>query len=219
MAPRSRELAPSTCPPEREAFERDVFRLIRERLEGEPDLICLAGYDLWTTDWLVDAYFPRVLNIHPGDTTKGYSGLAWIASAKAILAGDDAVRSTLFIVDKSEDDGPVFVQSRPLKIVTALAGAEIKEPRGLLDGLSRMKRFAGMTFERFQESAGPEDMSVMKLIGEAVQNVLKAAGDWEIYPYGVGLIARGAVEVEDRAVYINGNRMPTHGYRMEEPLP
>ena len=205
---------PRNCP-EREAYEKEAFRLIEERLQGQPDLICLAGYDQWTTDWLVDAHYPRILNIHPGDTTRGYAGLGWVATARAILAGDEAVRSTLFVVDKGEDSGPVLIQSRPLKIVTALAGAEVKQPRGLLNRLSQMKQFAGRTYDEFRDKAGPDDKAAMKLIGETIQDTLKVTGDWEIYPYGVGLIGRGAVELEGRTVYLNGARMPEHGYRMD----
>jgi folate-dependent phosphoribosylglycinamide formyltransferase PurN len=207
---------PRNCP-EREAFEKEAFRLIEERLQGPSDLVCLAGYDQWTTDWLVDAHYPRLLNVHPGDTTRGYAGLGWVASARAILAGDDSVRSTLFVVDRGEDSGPVLIQSRPLSIVTALAGAEIKQPQGgLLNGLSRMKRFAGWSYGEFQARAGADDQALMKLIGETIQDTLKVVGDWEIYPYGVGLIGRGAVELEGRTVYIDGAPMPEHGYRMEQ---
>ncbi len=206
--------------PEREQFEKEALRQIEERLRGKPDLICLVGYDLWTTDWLVETYFPRVLNVHPGDTTKGYSGLGWVASAKAILAGDDYVRSTLFIVDKSEDQGPVLLQSRPLNIAKALTGPDVKDSDKLLDALSKMKKYDGMSFTEFAEKAGPDDNATMKLLGETVQNALKVAGDWEIYPFGVGLISRGEVEVEveGRAVFIDGYRMPAHGHRMEEHL-
>jgi len=203
---------------ERTEFEQDACSLIEQGLEGPPDLMCLAGYDLWTTDWLVDTYFPRILNVHPGDTTKGYTGLGWIASAKAILAGEDTVRSTLFIVDRTEDNGPVLVQSRPLNIVSALAGAELKEPRGLLDGLSALGRFRGMDFERFQASSTAEHQGKMKAIGETLQNALKVAGDWAIYPFGVGLIAGGRVEVEGGTVYIDGRDMPVYGYRMDEQV-
>lgn len=202
--------------PEREQFEKDACGLIEARLGGKPDLLCLAGYDLLTTDWLVDAYFPRILNIHPGDTTKGYAGLGWVASAKAVLAGDESVRSTLFIVDKSEDEGPVLVQSRPLNIVKALAGAEVKEPKGLLDGLSRMRPFEGMGFGQFEQTASAELKATMKLIGETLQNALKVAGDWEIYPLGVELIGKGDVEVEGRTVYIQGRKMPPYGFRLDQ---
>ena len=209
---------PRNCP-EREAYDREVSRLIEDWLQQKPDLICLAGYDQLTTDWVVDRYADQILNVHPGDTTKGYAGLGWIASARAILAGEETVRSTLFLVDKSMDEGPVLVQSRPLSIVAALAAAESKGTGGLLAGLENMKHFAGLAFTRFQAKAGSDDQALMKLIGETVQSALKVAGDWEIYPYGVQLIARGAVEVEGRSVYINDRKMPEYGFRMEnQPL-
>ncbi|MDD5287823.1 MAG: formyltransferase family protein, partial [Dehalococcoidales bacterium] len=114
---------PRNCP-ERLRYEQEVSRLIESKLGKTPDLICLAGYDQWTSDWLVDKYYPGILNVHPGDTTRGYDGLHWIPSAKAILAGDRAIRSTLFIVDKGEDTGPVLVQSKSLDIMQALTGLE-----------------------------------------------------------------------------------------------
>ena len=201
---------------EREQFEKDACSLIEARLGGKPDLLCLAGYDLLTTDWLVDAYFPCILNIHPGDTTRGYAGLGWVASAKAILAGDESVRSTLFIVDRSEDEGPVLMQSRPLNIVKALASADVKEPRGLLDGLSLMRQFTGMGFGQFEQTASAELKATMKHIGETLQTALKVAGDWEIYPLGVELIGKGDVEVEGSTVYIQGWKMPPYGFRLDQ---
>jgi phosphoribosylglycinamide formyltransferase 1 len=209
---------PRNCP-EREAYDREVARLIEDRLRQKPDLICLAGYDQLTTDWLVDRYADKILNVHPGDTTRGYAGLGWIASARAILAGEKTVRSTLFLVDKSMDEGPVLVQSRPLSIAAALAGAEAKGTGGLMAGLEKMKPFMGMTFDEFQAKAGADDKALMKLIGETLQSALKVAGDWEIYPYGVHLIAGGAVAVEGRSVYIKDCKMPEYGFRMEnQPL-
>jgi phosphoribosylglycinamide formyltransferase 1 len=205
---------PRNCP-EREAYDREVSRLIEERLQKRPDLVCLAGYDQLTTDWLVDRYANKILNVHPGDTTKGYSGLGWIASAKAILAGEQTVRSTLFLVDKSMDDGPVLVQSRPVDIVGALAAAEAKGNKELLAGLEKMRTFTGITFAEFQGKAGTDEQAKMKRIGETLQSALKVAGDWEIYPYGVELLARGAVAVEGRGIYINGRKMPEYGFRME----
>jgi folate-dependent phosphoribosylglycinamide formyltransferase PurN len=208
---------PRNCP-ERETYDREVSRLLEDRLQQPPDLVCLAGYDQLTTDWLVDRYHMKILNVHPGDTTRGYAGLGWIASARAILAGDETVRSTLFLVDKSMDKGPILVQSRPLRIVAALAQAENKGSAGLLDGLVKMKPFVGMTYTEFQEKAGVDDKATMKLLGDNLQSALKIAGDWEIYPYGVRLIARGEVAVDERTVYINGKKMPEYGYRMENAV-
>jgi phosphoribosylglycinamide formyltransferase 1 len=205
---------PRNCP-EREAYDREAVRLIEERLNRKPDLVCLAGYDQLTTDWLVERYWMKILNVHPGDTTRGYSGLGWIAAAKAILAGDPAVRSTLFFVDKSMDEGPVLVQSRPLLIQDALSRAEQNGTTGLLAGLKTVQHYAGIPFDKFREGAGIEDQALMKKIGETIQGLLKVAGDWEIYPYGVKLIAGGAVAVEGRTVYLHDRPLPVHGYRME----
>jgi phosphoribosylglycinamide formyltransferase-1 len=205
---------PRNCA-ERESYDRDVSRLIEIRMGQQPDLICLAGYDQLTTDWLVDRYHMKILNVHPGDTTRGYAGLGWIASAKAILAGDESVRSTLFLVDRSMDEGPVLVQSRPLSISKALKEAETKGTAGLSAGLVKMKRFMGITFDDFMANAGDGEKAIMKTIGENIQGALKVSGDWEIFPFGVQLITGGRVAVEGRTVYVDGKAMPKHGFRME----
>ncbi len=210
--------------PDRMRYEQDACRLIEDRVGKKPDLICMAGYDQWTTDWMVDRYYPRMLNVHPGDTTKGYAGLHWIPSAKAILAGDEAIRSTLFLVDKGEDTGPVLVQSRPLDIRKALAALESKGTKGLLQGLHSVIEFARKhgirSYDQFEKAAGAREKEMMKLVCENLQAALKVSGDWEIYPFAVhDLIARGRVAVDDRTVYIDGKQMESYGYRLDEELP
>ncbi len=44
---------PRNCP-ERVAYEQEVVRLIENKLGKRPDLICLAGYDQWNTEWFVN---------------------------------------------------------------------------------------------------------------------------------------------------------------------
>ncbi|MFC1847421.1 hypothetical protein ACFLW5_01225, partial [Chloroflexota bacterium] len=181
---------------------------------------CLAGFDQWTTDWMVDRYYPRMLNVHPGDTTKGYAGLHWIPSAMAILARDEAIRSTLFFVDKGEDTGPVLVQSKPLNIVQTVAELEYQGAEGLIEGLSEATSFATIhnikTIEGFKEKAGAELFGIMGNVCKNLQNALKVAGDWNIYPFAVhDLIAQGRVQIADRTVYIDGREMPEYGYRMD----
>jgi phosphoribosylglycinamide formyltransferase 1 len=206
--------------PERLAFEQETVRLIENRLGKEPDVVCLAGYDQWNTDWFVDHYYPRVLNVHPGDTTKDYDGLHWIPAAKAILAGDDAIRSTLFIVDKSYDKGPVLVQSAPLDIVRTLRQREYAGAAGLLEGLKQIKDFAGgngiSTYAEFKEKSGESLGKVMELICTALQDELKVAGDWKIYPYAVhDLIAMGRAAIDVRTVFVDGKALPEYGYRLD----
>jgi phosphoribosylglycinamide formyltransferase-1 len=206
---------------ERVKFEQEAFNLIESRIGRQPDLVCLAGYDQWNTDWMVDRYYPKILNVHPGDTTRGYAGLHWLPSAKAILAGDEAIRSTLFIVDKGEDTGPVLVQSRPLNIVRALKDLDSAGTPGFLDGLLRVSSFARMrgitTYEEFRQSAGDKLLQTMERICSRLQDALKVNGDWEIYPFAVhGLIGRGRVEVDGRTVYVDGKSLPEYGWRMDE---
>jgi len=203
--------------PERVQYEKDVCELIEREIGRQPDLICLAGYDQWSTDWMVERYFPRMLNVHPGDTTKGYAGLHWIPSAIAILAGDPAIRSTLFFVDKGEDDGPVFVQSAPLSIAETLAAAE-QGGFELLEGLHRILAFAAVsrikTWEAFRERANEDLRNMMEKICGHLMSRLKVEGDWKIYPEAVRLIAEGRAAVEGREVFIDGNRLPDYGHRL-----
>jgi phosphoribosylglycinamide formyltransferase-1 len=207
--------------PERVQYEQEVSRLIENKLGRQPDLICLAGFDQWNTDWMVDRYYPRMLNVHPGDTTKGYDGLHWIPSAKAILAGDKSLRSTLFIVDKGEDNGPALAQSKPLYIIQTLSELELKGEKGLFEGLRRVTSFATLhnikTYESFKEKADEELSKTMEFICSNLQDILKVKGDWEIYPFAVhDLISRGRVAVDGRTVYIDGKKMPDWGYRLDE---
>lgn len=211
---------PRNCP-ERVAYEQAACRLIESRLGKKPDLICLAGYDQWVTDWMVDRYYPRILNVHPGDTTKGYDGLHWIPSARAILAGDEMIRSTVFFVDKGEDTGPVLVQSEPLYIEKTLMELERQGVPGLIDGLERVASFTASNdikdFTTFKMKAAEELLETMEHICRNLQEVLKVSGDWRTYPFAVHkLIATGRVRVVDRTVYVDGVGMPSYGYRLEE---
>ncbi len=214
---------PRNCP-ERVHYDQEVSRQIENKLGKEPDLICLAGYDQWLTDWMVEKYYPRILNIHPGDTTKGYQGLHWIPAAKAIFAGDMSLRSTLFFVDKGEDSGPVLVQSAPLRIKTALSDLESRGKMGLIQALKEIVVFSAMrnikSYEEFKEKAGKNLYGKLELVCTNLQEALKVAGDWKIYPFGVhDLIARGRVEIDGKIVYIDGKELPAYGYRLDEHYP
>jgi phosphoribosylglycinamide formyltransferase-1 len=211
---------PRNCP-ERVEYEREQCVLIEDRISGEPDLICLAGYDQWLTDFIVDRYYPRILNVHPGDTSKNYTGLHWIPSAKAILAGDEVLRSSLFFVDKGEDTGPVLVQSKPLNIRQTIDRSRPGVRGELSKGLHEITRFVEIhgieTYKDFAQKAGKELLQVMELICRNLQEALKMAGDWKIYPFAVHeLIAQGRVLIDGRIVYVDGKKVPEYGYRTEE---
>jgi hypothetical protein len=157
--------------------------------------------------------------VHPGDTTKGYAGLHWIPAAEAILAGEEDLRSTLFFVDKTIDDGPILVQSAPINIRDTLTVLEsIKEP-GLHEKLRRILDFAASNDIKKYDDLKTRDASLFKeleLLCTYLQDSVKTAGDWKIYPFAVhDLISAGRVEVEEKNIYVDGRLLPIYGYRME----
>lgn len=196
---------------ERDSYDRAIMTLVEQTLQGQPDLICLAGYDLWISNWMVSRYFPRILNVHPADARK-YVGLGWIPTAKAILAGEESVKSTVFMVDQSDDGGPILMQSASLPL--SRWDSELRETR----------RFAERTGARilkdFREAAEREGSSLyesLKKTSGAIQEALKVEGDWKIYPFAVhGLIAKGRVTLDGRTVYIDGVQMPAEGWQVDE---
>jgi phosphoribosylglycinamide formyltransferase-1 len=211
---------PRNCP-ERTEYEQKLCALVESRIGGEPDLVCLAGYDQWLSDFIVDKYYPRILNVHPGDTTKGYIGLHWIPSARAILAGDKVIRSSLFFVDKGEDTGPVLVQSQPLNISDTINKLASEHREELSKGLRRVTGFAMTndvkTYEHFEVKAGKELLEMMQTICRNLQDALKVSGDWKIYPFAVhDLVARGRVQIDGPTVYVDGKEMPRYGYSTDE---
>jgi phosphoribosylglycinamide formyltransferase-1 len=211
---------PRNCP-ERVEYERRLCASIEDGIGGEPDLVCLAGYDQWLSDFIVDKYYPRILNVHPGDTTRGYIGLHWVPSAKAIIAGDEVIRSSLFFVDKGQDTGPVLVQSRPVNIEQTIDKLTLAGREELPKSLHKITSFAKThnieTYEDFQQKAGPELLDMMELVCKNLQEALKVAGDWKVYPFAVhDLIAQGRVQIDGSKVYVDGREMPEHGYRLDE---
>ncbi len=219
-----KKYAPGAVPrntPERVQYEQEVSRLIENKLSKEPDLICLAGYDQWLTDWTVGKYYPRIVNVHPGDTTKGYVGLHWVPAAKAIFAGDMSLRSTLFFVDKGEDSGPVLVQSASLHIKTALVELESRGKKGLIQALKEIVIFGAVrsikNYEEFKEKAGKDLNGKLELVCTNLQDALKMSGDWKIYPFGVhDLVSQGRVEIDGKSVLVDGKELPAYGYRLDE---
>jgi phosphoribosylglycinamide formyltransferase-1 len=211
---------PRNCP-ERVEYEQALCALIENKIGGEPDLVCLAGYDQWLSDFIVDKYYPRILNVHPGDTTKGFTGLHWVPSAKAIIAGDEVIRSSLFFVDKGEDTGPVLVQSGPVNILQTIDKLASEGREELSQGLHQITDYVTTrgieNYEDFQRQAGPELLNMMELICKNLQEALKVAGDWKIYPFAVhDLIARGRAQIDGNTVYVDDKEVPEYGYRIDE---
>jgi phosphoribosylglycinamide formyltransferase 1 len=196
---------------ERNAYDLAIMTLVEQTLNGAPDLICLAGYDLWIGDWMANKYYPKILNVHPGDARK-YVGLGWRPTAKTILAEENSVKSTVFFVDQSDDGGPILMQSRSLLLSR------------WDDDLRDIRKFAERTdtrtLEQFRTATQREGNDLYKSLEEvstSIQEMLKVEGDWEIYPFAVHeLIAKGRVALDGRTVYIDGVQMPEEGWQVDK---
>ncbi len=195
---------------ERNSFDMAIMTLVEQTLNGSPDLICLAGYDLWIGDWMANRYFPKILNVHPGDARK-YVGLGWRPAAKAILAGESSVKSTVFLVDASDDGGPILIQSKSLPLLR------------WDDKLRDIRKFAdktdARTLEQFRAAAQREGNDLYRSLEDVstrIQEILREEGDWKIYPFAVHeLIAKGRVSLDGRTVHIDGVEMPPEGWQVD----
>ena len=195
---------------ERDSYDMAIMTLVEQTLNGQPDLICLAGYDLWIGNWMVSRYFPRILNVHPADARK-YVGLGWIPTAKAILADERNVKSTVFMVDQSDDGGPILIQSASLPL--SRWDDRLREVRKLAE------KTGARTLKDFRKAAQREGNNLyesLREVSSAIQEVLKVEGDWKIYPFAIHeLIAKGRVALEGRTVYIDGIQLPPEGWQVD----
>jgi folate-dependent phosphoribosylglycinamide formyltransferase PurN len=196
----------------RDSYDMAIMTLVEQSLNGRADLICLAGYDLWIGDWMVERYFPGILNVHPADARK-YVGLGWIPTARAILAEERAVKSTVFFVDRSDDGGPILIQSASLPL--SRWDNELRDVRKFAE------KTGAKTLKDFRETAGREGKNSLyeslREVSADIQEVLKVEGDWKIYPFAVHeLISKGRVALDGRTVYIDGVQMPPEGWQVDQ---
>jgi len=195
---------------ERDSFDIAIMTLVEQVFNSQPALICLAGYDLWIGNWMVSRYYPKILNVHPGDAKK-YAGLGWIPAAKAILAEENSVKSTVIFVDQSDDGGPILIQSASLPL--SRWDDELRDVRKFAE------KKAARTVGQFREAAQREGNDLYRSLAEVsarIQEMLKVEGDWKIYPFAVHeLIAKGRVALDGRTVYIDGVQMPEEGWQVD----
>jgi phosphoribosylglycinamide formyltransferase-1 len=196
---------------ERNSYDMAIMTLVEQTLHSQPDLICLAGYDLWIGDWMVSRYYPRILNVHPADAMK-YVGLGWIPTAKAIMAEEKSVKSTVFFVDQSDDGGPILIQSASLPL--SRWDDQLREVRRFAE---KSNARALKDFKEATEREGNNLYESLRNVSGEIQEVLKVEGDWKIYPFAVHqLIAKGRVALDGRIVYIDGVPMPAEGWQVDK---
>ncbi len=100
------------------------------------DFVVLAGYTSLLTYQLTDVY--PIMNVHHGDLSitdeqgaRKYTGKH--AVTNALLAGETELRSTIHMVDRGENTGPILLVSPPIAV--------IEQDYGKMDG-SELTQFA-----------------------------------------------------------------------------
>jgi|HigsolmetaAR203D_1030402.scaffolds.fasta_scaffold03252_4 phosphoribosylglycinamide formyltransferase-1 len=88
----------------REAYETEILELLRAR---DIDLVVLAGYMRLLTKVLVDAYYGRMINIHPS-LLPAFPGVN--AGGQALEYGVKVTGVTVHFVDEGLDSGPIIAQ-------------------------------------------------------------------------------------------------------------
>ncbi|MCM3900607.1 MAG: phosphoribosylglycinamide formyltransferase [Pyrinomonadaceae bacterium] len=89
----------------REEHEQEIVAAL---VEGQIDLVCLAGYMRLLSGYFIDAYRGRILNIHPS-LLPAFPGLA--AQRQALEHGAKWSGCTVHFVDETLDGGPIIAQS------------------------------------------------------------------------------------------------------------
>ena len=90
--------------PSREAYEREILIELKRR---GVELVVLAGYMRIVTPVLVDAYYGRMINVHPS-LLPAFPGLNGIG--QALEYGVKVTGATVHFVDGGLDSGPIIAQ-------------------------------------------------------------------------------------------------------------
>jgi len=174
--------------------------------------VALAGYDRIVTPQICNTFF--TINVHPGDLrardedgNPRYAGLAWVPSAKAVLAGERKVHTSVHIVTPKVDDGTVLAVSTHIDVPAKVLSLE---NRAVLLG-------EGTSIQQISDilKANPDMPENVRrarfpLYGVAsdLQNELKVKGDWVVFPQALEYLARHLYEKRNGRVYFYSQPVP-----------
>jgi len=99
---------------DRKVLKNNLNKAILDLLEGECDLLVLAGYLSILSKELVDTWKGKIINIHPALLPAfGGKGMYGMNVHKAVLqAGEKESGCTVHFVDQSIDTGEIILQKR-----------------------------------------------------------------------------------------------------------
>lgn len=172
------------------------------------DCVALAGYDWIVTPVICDKKL--TVNVHPGFLPKkkhngrpAYAGLGWEPSAKAVLAGENNVYTSVHVVTPVLDGGPVLDVSDPVPVPEKVRSLE---DRAVLLGMAESVRQISAFMKANPDFPDEELRRLFPIYGIAkdLQEQLKVKGDWVVFPRTLRRIAEGRYSVDGDKAYLDG---------------
>ncbi len=131
--------------PDRESFDRSMIDIIDPL---KPDLVVLAGFMRILSDYFIDCYHQRLVNIHPSLLPK-YKGLN--THQQAIDNHDSIHGASVHFVDHELDSGAIIVQAETPVLTSddaaTLASRVLKEEHKIYPMAIKMLNEGRLTFE------------------------------------------------------------------------
>ena len=94
----------------REEFDREVLSLLAPY---QVDVVLLIGFMRIISHLLIDAYYNRIINVHPSLLPLHAGGMDTDVHAAVLAAGEKETGCTLHLIDHGPvDSGPILVQKR-----------------------------------------------------------------------------------------------------------
>ncbi len=94
---------------EREDFDKEVAA---ELDKHGVQLVCLIGYMRIVSEWFVNKYKNRLLNVHPSLLPKFAGGMDVNVHEQVLKAGEKETGCTIHFVTEQVDGGPIIVQKK-----------------------------------------------------------------------------------------------------------
>lgn len=172
------------------------------------DAVALAGWNWLVTEPIYDGFV--TVNVHPADLRRRdergnplYAGLGWVPSAKAILNGDDEVRSSVHVVAKEVDKGPVLSVSQPVAVPEDVREMDLAERTSLLMATRDVRDYARMVRAAKKKGMEEEELRAefpLYAYASDCQAALLRPGDWTIFPKTLEWLAQGRLALDEQHV-------------------
>lgn len=182
---------------------REIYDFVHLVLCDEHDVDCvaLAGYDWIVTSEICDKFL--TVNVHPGDLRvrkpngrPAYAGLGWEPSAKAVLAGENNVYTSVHVVTPVLDGGPILDLSDPVPVPESVRSLE---DRAVLLGMAESVKQISEFIRASPDTCHEELCKLFPIYGIAkdLQEELKGKGDWVVFPRTLRRLAEDRYSIDD----------------------